>query len=98
VNDTDRVPTDENNDMKISEMKNLGPKSTEMLAKIGIYTRQDLEDIGAVDCYLILKNQGYHVNLNMLYALESALLDIHIINLSTDIKQHLQAAIKAPKL
>jgi len=84
--------------MKISEMKNLGPKSTEMLAKIGIHTRQDLENTGAVDCYLILKNQGYPVNLNMLYALESALLDINIINLSNDIKQHLQAAIKAPKL
>ncbi|MCK4709245.1 MAG: TfoX/Sxy family DNA transformation protein, partial [Gammaproteobacteria bacterium] len=40
----------------------------------------------------------YNVNLNMLYALESALLDININHLSNDIKQHLQAAIKAPKL
>ena len=79
-------------------MKNLGPKSSEILAKIGVHTKSDLEAIGAVDCYLILKNQGFNINLNMLYALESALLDIHISNLSADIKQHLQAAIKAPKL
>lgn len=84
--------------MKISEMKNLGPKSTAMLANIGVHTRSDLEEIGAVDCYLILKNQGYNVNLNMLYALESALLDIQITDLGNDIKQHLQAAIKAPRL
>ena len=79
-------------------MKNLGPKSTEMLAAIGIHTKDDLEKTGAVDCYLILKNQGYNVNLNMLYALEAALLDIHITQLTNDIKQHLQAAIIAPKL
>ena len=84
--------------MKISEMKNLGPKSTQMLENIGIHTKADLEETGAVDCYLILKNQGYSVNLNMLYALESALLDININQLGSDIKQHLQAAIKAPKL
>lgn len=84
--------------MKIGEMKNLGPKSTEILAKIGVHTKDDLERIGAVDCYLILKNQGFNVNLNMLYALESALLNIAILNLSEDIKQHLQAAIKAPRL
>lgn len=84
--------------MKISELKNLGPKSTEMLAKIGIHTKEELEKTGAVDCYLILKHQGFNVNLNMLYALESALLDINIQHLGNDIKQHLQAAIKAPKL
>lgn len=84
--------------MNISEMKNLGPKSTEILANIGIHTKDNLEKIGAVDCYLMLKNQGYNINLNMLYALESALLNIQVTHLSNDIKQHLQAAIKAPRL
>lgn len=84
--------------MNISELKNLGPKSTEMLKKVGVHTKQDLENLGAVDCYLILKNQDFNVNLNMLYALEAALLDIPVTSLSNDIKQHLQAAIKAPKL
>lgn len=84
--------------MQINEMKNLGPKSTEILARIGIHTKKDLEDMGAVDCYLALKNQGYNVNLNMLYAMESALLDIPVTELGNDIKQHLQAAIKAPRL
>lgn len=84
--------------MNISEMKNLDPKSTEILANIGIHTKDELERIGAVDCYLMLKNQGYNINLNMLYALESALLNIQVTHLSNDIKQHLQAAIKAPRL
>lgn len=85
-------------DMKISEMKNLGPKSTEMLARIAIHSKDELEKTGAVDSYLMLKHQGFNVNLNTLYALESALLDIYSRHLSNDIKQHLQAAIKAPKL
>jgi hypothetical protein len=79
-------------------MKNLGPKSTAMLAKIGIHSRDDLERCGAVDCFLALKNMDFPVNLNMLYALEAALLDIHITALGNDIKQHLQSAIKAPRL
>lgn len=84
--------------MKISEMKNLGPEFTAMLAQIGIHEKDDLEKKGAVDTYLALKKQDLPVGLETLYALESALLDIDINQLGNDIKQHLQAAIKAPKL
>ncbi|MDH5517892.1 MAG: TfoX/Sxy family protein [Gammaproteobacteria bacterium] len=84
--------------MKISDMKNMQPEYTEMLARTGIHTKDDLEQKGAVDTYLLLNKQGQIADLKMLYALESALLDISVSQLGNDIKQHLQSAIKAPKL
>lgn len=35
----------------ISELKSLGPKSQEMLARVGILTVQQLEEVGAVAAY-----------------------------------------------
>lgn len=84
--------------MEIIELKNLGQKSADMLKAIGIQNRDDLEAMGAIDTYRILKGQGYNVNLNMLYALEGALLDVHWTKLSEDIKQHLREAAVAPRL
>ncbi len=78
----------------ISQLKNLGPKSEQWLNAIGVHTRQDLEQIGSVDCYRILKAQGYPVSLNLVYAIEAALLDIHWTKLSKQQKQSLKQAIE----
>lgn len=85
-------------DTNLIELKNLGPKSTAMLNAIGIHTRVDLENMGAIDSYRALKAQGYKVNLNLLYAIEAALLDTHWTKLPDDIKQHLKNALDAPRL
>ena len=74
----------------ISKLKNLGPKSEQWLNAIGVHTREDLEQMGAVDCYRILKAHGYPVSLNLVYAIEAALLDIHWTKLSTEQKQSLK--------
>ena len=78
----------------ISKLINLGPKSEQWLQAIGVHTREDLQQVGAIDCYRILKAQGYPVTLNLVYAIEAALMDIHWTKLTTQQKQSLKQAIE----
>ena len=58
-------------------MKNIGPKSRQWLAEIGIYTIQDLKKAGSVTAYKILKElYPKEVSLNLLWGLEAAIRDI----------------------
>ncbi|MFN3491378.1 MAG: TfoX/Sxy family DNA transformation protein [Anaerolineales bacterium] len=72
-------------------MKNLGPKSTEWLASIGIYTLEDVAKIGVVETYKQVK-AAYpeKVSLNMLYGLQAALMNINWKDLPLDIKEDLK--------
>ena len=72
-------------------MKNLGPKSKEWLASIGVYSREDVVKLGVVETYKRVK--GAHpekVTLNMLWGLQAALLDIPWNQLPADIKDKLR--------
>jgi len=51
----------------------LGPKSTQWLNDIGVRTKRDLETVGSVNAYRLLKSHGYNVSLNLVYAIEGAL-------------------------
>lgn len=57
----------------ICELKSLGPKSQEMLARAGIKTVEDLCRIGSVAAYCLAKRANAKVSLNLLWGLESAL-------------------------
>lgn len=57
-------------------MRNLGPTSSAWLEAIGIKTRDDLEAMGAVEAYLRVKDAGFKPSLNLLWALQGAILDI----------------------
>jgi DNA-3-methyladenine glycosylase I len=57
----------------IDQLRNLGAASTRWLNAIGVHTRRDLEKLGAVDAYAILKANGYNASLNLVYAIEGAL-------------------------
>ena len=78
-----------------TQLKNLGPKSTQWLNAIGEYTLDDLREMGAIDCCRILKAQGYPVSLNLAYAIEAALRDIHWTKLPHPIRQQLKTALQA---
>lgn len=54
-------------------MRNLGPKSEEMLAAIGVHTPAQLAALGVLDAFAALKQAGQAPSLNMLWALEGAL-------------------------
>ena len=70
-----------------AKMLNLGPKSLAWLAAVGIHNRTDLESVGAINAYNLCKAHGYNVSLNLLWALQGALMDIPSTRLSADVKQ-----------
>lgn len=64
--------------MDVENLKNIGPKSAAWLHDIGIHTRADLEAMGAVMAWKILKHQRPgQVTILLLYALDGALSGKH---------------------
>lgn len=57
---------------KMPGIKNIGPVSAGWLAEVGIRKRADLIRLGAVAAYLRVKDAGYRVTLNLLWALAGA--------------------------
>ena len=72
-------------------MKNLGPKSSEWLASIGVHSLEDVAKLGVIETYKRVK-AAYpeKVTLNMLWGLQAALLDIPWNELPPDIKAQLR--------
>ena len=72
-------------------MKNMGPKSSEWLASVGIHSLEDVARLGVVETYKRVK-AAYpeKVTLNMLYGLQAALLDIPWNELPPDIKAQIR--------
>ena len=61
----------------ISELKSLGPKSQEILARAGITSAAQLREVGSVAAYVRAKKASPGVSLNLLWGLESALAGEH---------------------
>jgi hypothetical protein len=78
----------------VSELKNLGPKSEAWLNEIGIFSKTDIERIGPVEIYRLLKQHGLPASLNLVYALEAMLMDIHWTKLPANMKLELKRAVK----
>jgi DNA transformation protein len=64
----------------VSDLPNLGPKSREWLAAIGIHTIEQLRERGAVPAFVALKQARGGVSLNLLYALVGAVEGTHWLN------------------
>jgi DNA transformation protein len=58
-------------------LKNVGPKSAAWLRQVGVRTQEDLQALGAVAAFIKVKRAGFKPSLNLLYALEGALLGCH---------------------
>jgi len=58
---------------RIRDLQGLGEKSEESLAKVGVLSVADLKQVGAVQAFVALKQQGLKPSLNFLYALVGAL-------------------------
>jgi len=59
----------------VIRLRNLGPKSEEMLRKAGIVSEKGLRELGAVRAFVKVKAAGGNPSLNLLWALEGALTD-----------------------
>ena len=79
---------------ELSSLRNLGGRSEQRLNEIGIFTRVDLERIGSVEIYRLLKERGYPVSLNLVWGIEGALADIDWRDLSDEFKAGLRQQIK----
>jgi len=73
----------------LSQLKNLGTASINILQAVGINSYDELKSAGPVETYLRIKNRNIHVSKVMLYALQGALLDIPWNELSPAIKEQL---------
>ncbi|MEE7560360.1 TfoX/Sxy family protein, partial [Xanthomonas sp. Kuri4-2] len=63
--------------MSAERLRNIGPKSAAWLRQVGLRSRQDLHEAGAVGAFLKVRRAGFKPSLNLLYSLEGALLDCH---------------------
>ena len=68
---------------ELSKLKGLDPKSEISLNEIGIHTKQQLQEMGAIKAYIKLKEEGNtKPSLNFLYAMVGALEDEHWGNIA----------------
>ncbi len=58
--------------MNISDLPNFGPNSQQMLVQAGVYTLEQLRELGAVRAYIQVKQSGVNASLNLLWAIEGA--------------------------
>lgn len=70
------------------KLKNIGEKTVDWLIDVGIESRADIEELGAVGAYNLLREK-YTVTRNALWALQGALLNISYTQIPEDIKQSL---------
>jgi DNA-3-methyladenine glycosylase I len=71
-------------------LPNLGPASRRWLAAVGVHNRRDLERLGSIDVYRLLKQHGYPASLNLVYAIEGALRGIDWDRLPAKLKKELK--------
>lgn len=75
---------------ELSKLKGLGPKSEEYLNEIGIYSKAQLQKIGAVRAFIKLtKECGNKPSLNFLYAMVGALEGEHWTKIAKHDKERL---------
>jgi DNA transformation protein and related proteins len=80
-----------------NELKNLGPVSREWLQAVGIHAHAELEAVGAIEAYRLVRLHGFNASLNLLYALEAALRDVHWTALPAEVKRQLQTSARVLK-
>ncbi|NOT30271.1 MAG: TfoX/Sxy family DNA transformation protein [Planctomycetes bacterium] len=87
---TRKAPRPKAAPVPVAKLLNIGPKSAAWLRAVGIETRADLERVGSVQAYRLVAAAGFESSLNLLYALEGALLELRWDRLSAAVKQNLR--------
>ena len=77
------------------ELRNIGPKSAAWLRQVGLRTAEDLRAVGSLDAFIRVKRAGFKPSLNLLYALEGALLDCHWQEIPAERRSELLVAAEA---
>lgn len=77
------------------KLRNIGPKSAAWLRQVGLRTEEDLRAIGALEAFMRVKRAGFKPSLNLLYALEGALMGCHWQEVPTERRSELLIAADA---
>ncbi len=77
------------------KIRNVGPKSAAWLRQVGIKTDDEVKAIGSLETFMKVKRAGFKPSLNLLYALEGAVLDCHWTALTTERKSELVLEVNA---
>jgi DNA transformation protein len=76
--------------MSLRKLKGLGPKTEKYLNKIGIYTKEELAEIGAVKAFIKLQKEGnVKPSTNFLYAMIGALENEHWMKIAKSERERL---------
>ncbi len=59
------------------KMRNIGPKSAAWLRQVGLRSLDEIAATGVVETFMKVRRAGFKPSLNLLYALEGAVLDCH---------------------
>lgn len=78
----------------VEELRNLGAISGRWLREAGVATRADLERLGSVGAFAAVRDQGHAPSLNLLWALEAALLDVDWRELPAGLKERLRDGVR----
>ena len=74
-----------------------GPVTRSWLSSIGVSTVDDVRRIGSGEIYRVLKQRGLPVSLNLVYALEGAILGVSWNKIPADVRAELRAAVEELK-
>jgi hypothetical protein len=77
------------------KIKNIGPKSMAWLRQTGVRSLDDLKATGSLSAYVRIKRAGFKPSLNLLYAMEGAILGCHWQDLPEDRRSELILAADA---
>ena len=77
-------------------MKNLGPKSAEQIVAVGIDGPDEIRELGAAEVFHRVKSRSPEAtSLNLLWALQGALMEVHWHDVPDEIKQQLLAEVES---
>ena len=79
----------------VESIINLGPKSTEWLNEIGVFTWDDIDRIGVMEVFVRLKRINPKISLNMLWALYMGHQGKHWMEISEREKQQLKKELQS---
>jgi TfoX/Sxy family transcriptional regulator of competence genes len=81
--------------LSTEKLRNIGPKSAAWLRQVGLRTQDDIAAVGTVEAFMRGKRAGFKPTLNLLYAIEGALLECHWQEVPEARRQQLVAEAEA---
>lgn len=79
----------------VDSIINLGPKSTEWLNEIGVFSWNDIDQIGVMEVFVRLKRINPKISLNMLWALYMGHQGKHWMDITDKEKQQLKIELQS---